>query len=74
MLFAHALNGSTAAERGLDAGERDIVLDVLVSNPRAAALYRRLGFVALSCRRPRSRFLPAQLESLRKRLAARPKV
>lgn len=71
-LFAHALNGSTAAERGLEAGERDIVLDVLVSNPRAAALYRRLGFVALPCRRPRSRFLPVQLESVRMRLAARP--
>lgn len=71
-LFEHAQRGSTAAEPGLDAGERDIVLDVLVSNPRAAALYRRLGFVALPRRRPRSRFLPAHLESVRMQLAARP--
>lgn len=70
-LFAHALSGPAAIERGLDS-ERDIVLDVLVSNPRAAALYRRLGFVALPRRRPRSRFLPAQLESVRMRFAARP--
>jgi len=51
-----------------DAENRELVLDVLVSNTRAAALYRRLGFVPLDRRRARSRFLPARLESIRMRL------
>lgn len=71
-LFGHALGAKEAAQRGLEAGEREIVLDVLVSNTRAAALYRRLGFVELPRRKPRSRRLPAQLESVRMRLASRP--
>lgn len=61
-LFAHAL-GNVA--RGLDAPDREIVLDVLVSNTRAAALYRRLGFVDLPRRKPHSKRLPAKLESIR---------
>ncbi|WP_430233553.1 GNAT family N-acetyltransferase [Paraburkholderia tropica] len=61
-LFAHALGNFT---RGLDAPAREIVLDVLVSNTRAAALYRRLGFVDLPRRKPRSKRLPAELESIR---------
>ncbi|WP_091996969.1 GNAT family N-acetyltransferase [Paraburkholderia lycopersici] len=69
-LFEQALCGASAAGRGLIPHEREIVLDVLVSNTRAAALYQRLGFVALPRRRPRSRFLPAQLESVRMRLVA----
>lgn len=47
---------------------REVVLDVLVGNPRAAALYARLGFVALPRRRPVSPKLPAELESVRMRL------
>ncbi|WP_144106977.1 GNAT family N-acetyltransferase [Paraburkholderia sp. BCC1886] len=70
-LFEHALSGSQSVQRGLDANQREIVLDVLVNNPRAAALYQRLGFVALPRRRPVSRRLPAQLESVRMRLGAR---
>jgi GNAT superfamily N-acetyltransferase len=69
-LFEHALSGATAVRRGLAVDEREIVLDVLVDNTRAASLYERLGFVALPRRRPRSRYLPAQLESVRMRLVA----
>lgn len=71
-LFEHALSSARAPCRGLVGVEREIVLDVLVSNTRAAALYRRLGFVAQPRRRVRSRWLPAPLASLRMRLAARP--
>jgi len=53
---------------GSDEGNRELVLDVLVSTTRAAALYRRLGFIPLSRRRACSRFLPAELESVRMRL------
>lgn len=55
--------------RGLagEPDEREIVLDVLVSNTRAAALYRRLGFVEVARRRARSRCLPVDLESIRMR-------
>lgn len=67
-LFAHALGN---VERGLDAPAREIVLDVLVSNTRAAALYRRLGFVDLPRRKPRSKRLPAELESIRMRFEPR---
>jgi GNAT superfamily N-acetyltransferase len=72
ILFEQTLWGSRAATRGLVPGEREIVLDTLVSNTRAAALYRRLGFVELPRKRPRSRFLPAQLESVRMRFVAAP--
>src|SRR5471030_405424 len=44
-----------------------LVLDVLVSNDRAAQLYRRLGFFALTRKRPPARSLPAELESVRMR-------
>lgn len=71
-LFEYALSSTYASERGLEPGGREIVLDVLVHNSRAAALYRRLGFVALPRRRPRSRYLPAQLESVRMRLSREP--
>jgi GNAT superfamily N-acetyltransferase len=67
-LFAHALGD---ASRGLDTPAREIVLDVLVSNTRAATLYRRLGFVDLPRRKPRSKHLPAELESIRMRFAPR---
>lgn len=72
-LFEHALRGDVAHMRGLEAGNREIVLDVLVSNTRAAALYRRLGFVDLPRRKPRSSRLPAELESVRMRFEARQK-
>jgi len=48
-----------------------LVLDVLVSNDRAAQLYRRLGFVALERKRPRARSLPLALESVRMRFKQR---
>lgn len=57
------------AAHGLGSDAQEIVLDVLASNPRAAALYERLGFVALPRRRARSRRLPAGLESVRMRYA-----
>ncbi|OLL28694.1 GNAT family N-acetyltransferase [Burkholderia sp. SRS-W-2-2016] len=66
-LFKHALRADVAAQRGLEVSERDIVLDVLVSNERAASLYRRLGFVELPRRKPRSARLPVALESVRMR-------
>lgn len=48
---------------------REVVLDVLLSNPRAAALYRRLGFVEqLPRAKPVSHKLPIELESIRMRL------
>lgn len=68
-LLDHALRDEVATKRGLDAPHRDIVLDVLVSNTRAAALYTRLGFVTQSRRKPRSARLPPELESVRMRLA-----
>ncbi|MBN3852498.1 GNAT family N-acetyltransferase [Paraburkholderia sp. Ac-20340] len=67
-LFTHAL-GEVA--RGLNTPAREIVLDVLVSNTRAAALYRRLGFVDIPRRKPRSKRLPAELESIRMRFEPR---
>ncbi|WP_322042813.1 GNAT family N-acetyltransferase [Paraburkholderia sp. J67] len=67
-LFEHALG---SVERGLDTPAREIVLDVLVSNTRAAALYRRLGFVELPRRKPRAKRLPAELESIRMRFEPR---
>ncbi|KAF1064282.1 MULTISPECIES: GNAT family N-acetyltransferase [Burkholderia] len=51
-----------------DGEGREVVLDVLLSNPRAAALYRRLGFVEQPRAKPVSRKLPAELESIRMRL------
>jgi ribosomal protein S18 acetylase RimI-like enzyme len=54
-----------------DDGSRDIVLDVLTRNERARALYERLGFVALTRHRVRSRRLPAELDSIRMRLTRR---
>ena len=71
-LFSHIIGDEVADRRGgLEAGGREIVLDVLVSNPRAAALYRRLGFVDLPRRRPRSPRLPSELESVRMRYDGR---
>lgn len=64
-LFAHASHNEVATNRGLDAPHREIVLDVLVSNTRAAALYTRLGFVPQLRRKPRAARLPAELESVR---------
>jgi ribosomal protein S18 acetylase RimI-like enzyme len=50
------------------ADAREVLLDVLVSNTRARALYERLGFVELPRTRPRARRLPAALASVRMRL------
>jgi RimJ/RimL family protein N-acetyltransferase len=44
---------------------------VLTRNERARALYERLGFVALTRHRARSRQLPAELDSVRMRLTRR---
>ena len=44
---------------------RQLILDVLVSNTRAQALYRRLGFADTSRRRDRSPRLPSELASIR---------
>jgi GNAT superfamily N-acetyltransferase len=44
---------------------QDLVLDTLLSNARAAMLYRRLGFVELSHRPLRSKRLPVELRSMR---------
>nr|WP_321849304.1 GNAT family protein [Burkholderia diffusa] len=54
-----------------DDDSRDIVLDVLTRNERARALYERLGFVALTRSRQRSRKLPAELDSVRMRFTRR---
>jgi GNAT superfamily N-acetyltransferase len=69
-LFEHAIGGEVAYQRGLERKDREIVLDVLVNNPRAAMLYRRLGFVDLPRRKPRAPRLPAELESVRMRFDA----
>jgi len=69
-LFEHAIRGEIAHQRGLETKDREIVLDVLVSNPRAAALYRRLGFADLPRRKPRASRLPKELESVRMRFDA----
>jgi ribosomal protein S18 acetylase RimI-like enzyme len=69
-LFEHAIRVEIAHLRGLETSDREIVLDVLASNPRAAALYRRLGFVDLPRRKPRASRLPAELESVRMRFDA----
>jgi len=66
-LFEYAIRGEIAQLRGLETKDREIVLDVLLSNPRAATLYRRLGFVDLPRRKPRASRLPAELESVRMR-------
>ncbi|MFM0044167.1 GNAT family N-acetyltransferase [Paraburkholderia sediminicola] len=54
-----------------DEPDRQIVLDVLVSNRRAYDLYQRLGFVELPRRAPISRRLPHELESVRMQLMRR---
>lgn len=70
-LFADAMSTNAGANVPGDAAhdERDrrqqLVLDVLVTNKRAYALYQRLGFVELPRRRPVSTRLPAELESVR---------
>lgn len=66
-LFNHVLrSGSLQYEP-----DRQIVLDVLVSNRRAYDLYQRLGFVELPRRAPISRRLPCELESVRMQLMHR---
>ncbi|MGK8205120.1 GNAT family N-acetyltransferase [Burkholderia cenocepacia] len=66
-LFDDALNtGALPSD-----GSRDVVLDVLTGNVRARALYERLGFTALARSRARSRWLPADLDSIRMRLTRR---
>jgi ribosomal protein S18 acetylase RimI-like enzyme len=69
-LFADAMrageliDSQTGAVRG-ERHRRQLVLDVLVSNERAHALYRRLGFVELPRRAPVAARLPRELESVR---------
>ena len=64
-LFAHALqHGLLPARPG-----QELVLDVLVDNPRAMALYRRCGFQAPATPRPLTRGLPRQLQAIRMRWA-----
>ncbi|WP_341319313.1 GNAT family N-acetyltransferase [Paraburkholderia sp. IMGN_8] len=63
-LFMDAMRAGLAHEDR----DRQIVLDVLVSNTRAYELYRRLGFVELPRRGPISRRLPYELESVRMQL------
>ncbi|ASL48438.1 Mycothiol acetyltransferase [Burkholderia sp. AD24] len=66
-LFADALRaGSLEREGG-----RQVVLDVLVGNTRAYALYRRLGFVELPRRAAVSPRLPRELESVRMQFVGR---
>jgi hypothetical protein len=68
----NALVGDTLRTVVLPSADgRDVLLDVLVHKIRAQALYERLGFEALARRRPRSRHLPAELESVRMRLLPR---
>ncbi|MGF6470488.1 GNAT family N-acetyltransferase [Paraburkholderia youngii] len=69
-LFAEAMRAgelmnsqTNAARDGRD--RQQLVLDVLASNKRAYALYRRLGFVELPRRAPISARLPRELESVR---------
>jgi GNAT superfamily N-acetyltransferase len=52
-----------------DANRREVVLDVRLDNPRARALYTRLGFHRLDAARSRHPRLPAQLASERMRFA-----
>lgn len=66
-LFSHALRTGLMHHEP----DRQIVLDVLVSNQRAYDLYQRLGFVELPRRAPISRRLPHELESVRMQLRRR---
>ena len=66
-LFTHALRAGLMQHEP----DRQIVLDVLVSNRRAYDLYRRLGFVELPRRAPISNRLPRELESVRMQLTRR---
>lgn len=50
--------------------DRQLLLDVLVSNWRVHALYRRLGFIDMPRINARSRKLPAALESMQMCCAA----
>ncbi|KAF1029037.1 MAG: hypothetical protein GAK40_00680 [Burkholderia plantarii] len=72
-LFGEAVASGALAvvpQGGASGGEaRDVVLDVLLSNPRAAALYRRLGFTEAPRAKPRSARLPPALASVRMRWA-----
>ncbi len=56
-----------ALEQGLlpAAASQSLVLDVLVDNPRAMALYRRCGFQAPATPRPLTAGLPAALQAVR---------
>jgi ribosomal protein S18 acetylase RimI-like enzyme len=60
-LFIDALGSGGASF----APDRQIVLDVLLSNTRAQALYSRLGFIEQPRVRARSERLPRELESMR---------
>lgn len=65
-LFQHAIETGMV---NLDNGKQ-LVLDVLISNQAARALYERLGFAAAAAGRMRSRRLPAALQSTRMQLDA----
>jgi ribosomal protein S18 acetylase RimI-like enzyme len=64
MRAAELMNVQTRVARSQH-GRQQLVLDVLVSNKRAYALYRRLGFVELPRRAPVSARLPGEVESVR---------
>ncbi|WP_233854929.1 GNAT family N-acetyltransferase [Paraburkholderia sp. HD33-4] len=64
MRVCELMSPRTRAGRG-EPDRHQLVLDVLVSNKRAYALYRRLGFVELPRRAPVSARLPRELESVR---------
>ncbi|WP_244136106.1 MULTISPECIES: GNAT family N-acetyltransferase [unclassified Burkholderia] len=64
LLFEHALRSGVFAATE----DRDVVLDVLVSNTGARTLYERLGFVEMSRSYARSQRLPVELASVRMRL------
>ena len=71
-VFSALLNAARSSKTAPSIPKSEgLVLDVLVSNERAAQLYRRLGFVALERKRPRARTLPAELESVRMRFQQR---
>ncbi|SEF11873.1 Acetyltransferase (GNAT) family protein [Burkholderia sp. WP9] len=67
-LFQHAIETGMV---NLDNGKQ-LVLDVLISNQPARALYERLGFAPAAAGRMRSRRLPAALQSTRMQLDATP--
>jgi GNAT superfamily N-acetyltransferase len=79
ILLAHCATHETMRGRGvftalfegamregfIEAKQRGLVLDVLITNRRAHSIYRRLGFVDMPRLKARSPKLPASLQSIR---------